>query len=528
MSDMLVTPFDGCGKCLLGVRRLSRTTDKTSSPQRQAEQDLKAAADVDGHVIAWADDFDVSGATDPLTRPGLGPWLRGEMGPYDGIVAPTVDRVGRNVRDVLNTQDLLTGQGRVIVTADHVGIWDFSDSNQENEWLIKAMGAQMELRAIQKRNRDETKRARDSTEPKQKPSYGFMFTRLSPTAKIDRVVLDMEAAPVIREVARRILADTTGDITCATESARLNREGVPSPDDRRAQLYARPMKGHHWTAKTVKLILTSEAAMGYLMHQGRPVIGKDGKPVRMSDEQLWDRPTHEALKARTAPKRSGSRAPKSTHLLSGIAFCGCCGARLYIIGKRADGWGAYGCSARVRGIKASAGCKPAPSIGISELDAQVGQWFKATYGAGEVMTRKWDAGTGYAAQAAELTAARDRLKADREAGLYDEPEEAEWYQERYRALTAEIRELKARPERKPGMIEVGTGRTIAQEWEAADSTRRREMLAEFGVRVVVNAKKAPSGKATSGTVAPISGKKPRVTITGHQAPSAPRLLAAAA
>jgi DNA invertase Pin-like site-specific DNA recombinase len=450
------------------------------------------------------------------------------MGPYDGIVAPTVDRVGRNVRDVLNTQDLLTSQGRFIVTADHAGVWDFSDPNQENEWLIKAMGAQMELRAIQKRNRDETKRARDNTEPKQKPSYGFMYTRLSPTAKVHRVVLDMEAAPVIREVARRILADTTGDITVATESARLNRQGMPSPDDRRAQLYARPMKGHHWTPKTVKLILTSEAAMGYLMHHGKPVIGTDGKPVKMSGEQLWDRPTHEALKAKTAPKRTGSRAPKSTQLLSGIASCGCCGARLYITGKRADGWGAYTCTGRTRGITASAGCKPAPSIGISELDAQVGEWFKARYGAGEVMTREWDAGTGYAAQAAELTAARDRLKADREAGLYDEPDEAAWYQERYRALTAEIRELRSRPERKPGMIEVGTGRTIAQEWEAAGSARRREMLKEFGVQVQVNAKKTPSGKATSGTVHPISDRKPRVIPTGDEAPNAPRLLAAAA
>lgn len=59
----------------------------------------------------------------------------------------------RNVRYTLNTQTLLTGLGRVVVTADHVGVWDFSDPNQENEWLAKAWGSQMELRAIQKRNR---------------------------------------------------------------------------------------------------------------------------------------------------------------------------------------------------------------------------------------------------------------------------------------------------------------------------------------------------------------------------------------
>ena len=70
-----------------------------------------------------------------------------------------------------------------MVTADHAGVWDFSDPNQENEWLAKAWGSQMELRAIQKRNRDETIRARKAGEPKQRPSYGYMFIRLAPRRK---------------------------------------------------------------------------------------------------------------------------------------------------------------------------------------------------------------------------------------------------------------------------------------------------------------------------------------------------------
>lgn len=84
MQDVITTEFDGCGKCLVVVRRLSRKSDATSSPERQLDQSLAAVAAVGGHVIAFADDMEVSGATDPLTRPGLGPWLRGEMGPYAG------------------------------------------------------------------------------------------------------------------------------------------------------------------------------------------------------------------------------------------------------------------------------------------------------------------------------------------------------------------------------------------------------------------------------------------------------------
>jgi hypothetical protein len=47
---------------------------------------------------------------------------------------------------------------------------------------------------------------------------------------------------------------------------------------------------------------------------------------------------------------------------------------------------------------------------------------------------------------------------------------------------------------------VSTGRTIAQEWDAADNARRREMLAEFEVRVVLHPR----------------GHDPRVAITSME------------
>jgi site-specific DNA recombinase len=47
---------------------------------------------------------------------------------------------------------------------------------------------------------------------------------------------------------------------------------------------------------------------------------------------------------------------------------------------------------------------------------------------------------------------------------------------------------------------VPTGRTIAQEWAAADDAQWREMLAEFEVRVVLHP----------------TGHHPRVAITGME------------
>jgi hypothetical protein len=159
-----------------------------------------------------------------------------------------------------------------------------------------------------------------------------MYARLAPMAKVDHVALDTVGAENIREVARRILSDETGKITCGTEAVRLTREGIPSPSDRRAQLYGRPMKGGPWTGHPLKHILCSEAALGYLMHAGRPVTGEGGRPVRLA-EPLWDRATRDALVKATAPKRDGKRAPKGLRLLTGAAFCGNCGARVHVKGR---------------------------------------------------------------------------------------------------------------------------------------------------------------------------------------------------
>ncbi|MGW7244755.1 recombinase family protein [Streptomyces decoyicus] len=157
---------DGCGKCLLGVRRLSRMKPATSSAERQREDVLTAAASVGGHVIGWADDWELSGVMDPVTRPKLGPWLRDERGPYDGLVAAAVDRIGRNVVDCLNTGYKMRDEGKLLVTYGHEGPWDLNDTTDENRFTMEAWGAQMELRAIQRRNRSATVKTRAAGRPK--------------------------------------------------------------------------------------------------------------------------------------------------------------------------------------------------------------------------------------------------------------------------------------------------------------------------------------------------------------------------
>ncbi|MBC3841359.1 hypothetical protein GXW82_16815 [Streptacidiphilus sp. 4-A2] len=302
--------------------------------------------------------------------------------------------------------------------------------------------------------------------------------------KVDHVAIDLVAATVIRDVAERILTDLTGKITCSTEAARLNRAGIPSPSDRRAQLYGRALKGTLWTQRALQKILTSEAALGYLMHDGRPVLDSNGRAVRLA-EGLWDTATHDALIKATAPKRTGSRAPKGPRLLSGLGTCGNCEARLYVSGRPGLIM-AYGCTARVRGVPGSQNCKPAPAMSIKNLDTAVTDWFLSRYGQTEVMRKVYDPGTGYAARIAAIRADQVRMREDRAAHLYDDPEDAQWYRTTYARLGDEIKELKALPERAPGMRMVPTGLTIADQWsQAPDDVARREILNRYGVKVVL-------------------------------------------
>jgi len=418
------------------------------------------------------------------------------MGPYDGIVGAAVDRIGRNQIDVLLTGRLMKDTGRALITQTHTGPWDLNDDTDETRFSMEALGAQMELRAIQRRNRNSTKRMREHGRPKNKNSYGYRYVRLVPNGAVDHVEVDQAAAEIIRNVAERILGDESGMITPSTEAVRLTRAGVPNPSDHRAQLYGRPTKGLPWRPKVLIGILKSESALGYLMHNGKPVLNEEAHPIRLA-EPLWDQATRKALIKKLKPKRTATgRAPRTTALLTGIAFCGNCGHRLYINGAAAthssNGPVSYACRARLMGLVSETECKPSPAMSVHNLNALVEATFLEKVGTLPLYRRVYDAGTGHAARIIDLETDRSRLQEDRDAGLYDDPERAKWFRTRSLAMTAEIRQLKALPERPAGMYWQLTGETVADQWRTAtDDAARRELLAFYDFRVVLFPRTSP-------------------------------------
>ncbi|MEV8332599.1 hypothetical protein OG275_31150 [Streptomyces niveus] len=87
------------------------------------------------------------------------------------------------------------------------------------------------------------------------------------------------------------------------------------------------------------------------------------------------------------------------------------------------------------------------------------------------------------------------------------------WQERADALDNRIAELETREKREPQRVVTPTGRSFADEWEAADTTSRRAMLVEAGVRLDVQ-------RGTRGGWRKLDTSRVDFTIRGELDPAA--------
>ncbi|MFK0193328.1 hypothetical protein [Kitasatospora sp. NPDC090308] len=149
-----------------------------------------------------------------------------------------------------------------------------------------------------------------------------------------------------------------------------------------------------------------------------------------------------------------------------------------------------GMQARTGGVLGSKNC-PQPVAPISAMGEFAERRLLAEFGSAEFTERLWEPGNGVAQRIADLEAGRERLRADRAAGLYDDQDDAEWFRREYARMGTELREAKATPEKPAEWYSVPTGRTVASEWEKAGIVGRRELPEEFGVKILLFPARGP-------------------------------------
>jgi hypothetical protein len=245
--------------------------------------------------------------------------------------------------------------------------------------------------------------------------------------------------------------------------------------------------------------------MGYLMRHGKPVLdttssdpAKRGRPIRIADP-LWSYAKYVALVARLTPKARPkptvegvpvTRAPRTDALMSGGSTCGQCGYRMYVETHTKRGYDyktkGYACRARKRGYAAAENCTHSPYIAMDELDRLATEEFLSRFGAVEEYEEAYDPGSDATARLAEVEAERNRLRDDRNAGIYDSRADAEWFRAEFQRLTAVMGELRAAPQRTARMYWRPTGVTVADKWHTATSNaERRVLMASYDFRAEV-------------------------------------------
>jgi site-specific DNA recombinase len=452
---------------IIGVIRLSVSTDESTSPERQREK-IETWAAAHGHTVTgWAEDIDVSGKIAPAMRPELGPWLR-QPDRWDALVAAKPDRISRSLRDFLNLWHDLDRQGKTLVSLDPE--LDFGTPMGRLVANVLMSFAQFEREMISDRVKDAYQHIRQNGgyAGGQVP-FGYQVIRKEP--KGWAYEHDPVYAPIVREMVDRALAG---------ESMRqiaiwLNSTGIPTSRNVLRRRLGKPEADSVWSAGNVKSVFMSPAIAGLHAADGNP-LRIDGENVQRC-EGIIDRPTWERLKKAITGTAHGVHRVDANPLLA-IGFCGECGAPLYTTSTTSKGkvYAYYRCSKQAKDGTCSA--KSIPMQALLEtfefrLLSQIGDV--------ERVENIPIPGENHDAEIADV----DQQIAD----LEDEFQHGGTLPARsFARLMAKLEsrrdELAAMPRTDDTFDPHKTGQTYRQHWAALDTQGRRKFMLDAGIKAL--------------------------------------------
>ncbi|MCJ0872916.1 recombinase family protein [Streptomyces sp. AP-93] len=489
---------------VIGVIRLSDKTDATTSPERQRASITSAAAARGAAIIGWAEDIDVSASQkSPWERPELSKWLaRSEE--WDALMFWRLDRFVRRVSDFAEMIKWCQARDKNLISASET-IDIRSPIGRVIAYIVSAF-AEMEAEAI----RERVTGSHDYLRKNGRwggglAPYGYRADAI-PNGKGIRLAEDPDAAEIVREIARRVIARES----YVSIAAILNERSTPSPTNQRNINAGRPVDPKVvWSSNSIASIIQSERIRGRVEFKG-DVVRDDEANVVLRGPELVDGATWQALEREFQRRRlPDRRRAASAHPLLGVVFCGSCQERMY------QGWATergrpdrrtYVCRSRMRGRR----CERPTSVSADAVDEYAKNEFLSRVGSWPVKIEVIEEGEDHRPEIEELEQALDRLETDRyERGLFEGETGAHRFERRHKALSAKLDRLNALPYRAPASTWVETGRTYAQEWNAGDLIEQRRMLVDAGCHIKVK----PSGRGKRDICARLSFTLGRHTDT---------------
>ncbi|MGM9380553.1 recombinase family protein [Streptomyces antibioticus] len=476
--------------------RISVDTDESTSIPRQLEH-LHAWAEGLGHDVAGVvEDRAVSGSVDLPERPSMGPWLTEEgREKWDVLAVTTQDRLSRDDLHFMAFVKNVLDWGKKIIVLDDPSL-DISTETGRLIAYAKATQAAAELRKIRQRvadSRDYLRR--NGLFAGGHTPFGYLAED-SQDGKNRVLVPEEKYSKLLKEIAERVRSG----VSTNQVARELNVAGTLTWRDYLRELRGKDArrrhgtaltepKGTNWSPNVVRRILKHPSCAGFLAYKGEPYEDDEGNPVMATEYPIL---THAEWRATIAAFESRGnsdiRRTGEASLLTGIARCGECGARMFchrlkktLATGEVKVYRHYSCTARSKGMP----CVSPARIPEDLLNAVFEEALLSRLGELAEVVKVTEPGEDHTAELEQVTARLLRLEKDYENGRYDDEEKEESYWRTLGNLTRKQKELKAKPVRPAVTRFVETGLTWAQKWGGTNTGARRDYLTSRGVQVHV-------------------------------------------
>jgi DNA invertase Pin-like site-specific DNA recombinase len=459
--------------------RLSLATDESVSIERQTATGEAYCAAKGWPVVGHVADSDVSATkTTPFERPSLRSWID-RADEWDVLVFWKLDRMIRRPSDLADMIRWCQEHGKSLVFTEDG--FDLSTPMGEAMAYIAAVFARIEAANTSARVTAAKATIRQTMRHDGAVPYCYVSVE-APDGRGKTLDTDPDAVKIVREIYHRLTDDSAVESLSAV-AWDLNSRGIPVPKDHSRLRNGDPSRNGKWDPSSLRKMLQEEWLLGYKIHNGRPVLGADGMPIRVADpvfnDAEWKR-----LQAALAFRSRGAGVPrKSVSPYVGVLLCKC-GANLYR--RNADQKNdAYTCQAakhRKGEVMTADGPMPNPGVYQTEhVHKALETYLLSVFGALPKTRRVFVPGEDHTAELERVNAAVKRLRDDRDAGDYDGEEDE--YRSRLDALRESRARLEALPQRPDQWVIEETGQSWAQWWHGADVEERRAELIRAGVRV---------------------------------------------